>query len=736
MSSSQINLAWTASTDNVGVAGYRVFRNGSQIGTTATTSYADTGLAPSTKYSYTLAAYDSAGNVSAQSATATATTLPDTTAPSVPTNLSATAVSSSQINLAWTASTDNVGVAGYRVFRNGAQIGTTTATSYTDTNLAASITYSYAVAAYDASGNVSAQSAPVNATTFPLDTVPPSVPTNLSGTSPLPTQVNLSWSASTDNVGVAGYKVFRNGSQVATTSAASYSDTGLAASTTYTYTVSAFDAAGNVSAPSGPFVITTAPAVSGVAYPLKLSSNSRYLVDQNNVPFFITGEDGFLVSLMLSNADVNTYLQDRASRNFNAIWVGLTDQLDQNNAPRDSFGNVPFSGTWFSATEVPAYWAHQDYVIQQAAANGITVFLQPSFTGNADSQTSYDTPALLAASDATVTAYGAFVGNRYKSYDNIVWVLGGDYDPSQAAIKQKIADLATGIVSADPNHLITLEACRNCSPANQSSLDNYGASPPSWLGINWVYAVQSSVNASCQTNYARSPFLPPVLGEDWYELEHGMTGFNVRQEGYWETLGGCYTGRLFGNGPIWSFNATNGGSSTPSWQSQLGSPGSLAQEYLGQLMRSREHWLMAPDTTHSVLTAGFGSGSTLSVAARTTDGQTIIAYFSDGNSTAKTINMSKITSASSTAKAWWYNPQTSAATMIGTFPNSGSQSFTAPDGNDWVLVVDDASANLPAPGSSVLWSRRLLPHGHRSALAKGRKTQDYRSQQDIAANQY
>ena len=109
---------------------------------------------------------------------------------------------------------------------------------------------------------------------------------------------------------------------------------------------------------------------------------------------------------------------------------------------------------------------------------------------------------------------------------------------------------------------------------------------------------------------------------------------------------------------------------------------------------------MAPDTTHTWLTAGFGSGSTFSVAARSSDGQTIIAYLSNGNATAKTINMSAITSATSTAIAWWYNPQTGTATLIGTFPNSGSQSFTAPDGNDWVLVIDDAPANLPAPGSA------------------------------------
>jgi beta-glucanase (GH16 family) len=89
----------------------------------------------------------------------------DTQPPTVPTTLTASAVSSSQINLSWTASTDNVGVAGYRIYRNGSQVGTATGTTYQDTGLAASTTYSYTVSAYDAAGDSSAQSSPVSATT-------------------------------------------------------------------------------------------------------------------------------------------------------------------------------------------------------------------------------------------------------------------------------------------------------------------------------------------------------------------------------------------------------------------------------------------------------------------------------------------------------------------------------------------------------------------------------------------
>ena len=148
----------------------------------------------------------------------------DTTPPSVPTRLAASAVSSSQIDLSWAASSDNVGVSGYRVYRGGTQIATTTATFYTNTGLSPSTTYSYAVAAFDAAGNLSAQSSPASTTTPPPpDTTPPTVsitaPANgatVKGT------VTVTASAS-DNVGVVGVQFLLdngvNGSAEATTNA-------------------------------------------------------------------------------------------------------------------------------------------------------------------------------------------------------------------------------------------------------------------------------------------------------------------------------------------------------------------------------------------------------------------------------------------------------------------------------------------------------------------------------------
>src|SRR3989441_11975157 len=180
-SASRINLSWLAATDNVGVIRYGVYRDGVQIAVVAGRSYANTGLAAATTYSYTVLAYDTSWNASAQSSAVSATTktLADTQAPSTPTNLAATAVSSSQIDLSWSPATDNVGVTGYRVYRNGTLAASPGGTSASITGLSASTPYSFTVLAFDAAGNVSVLSAALSVTTPPLSGT---VPTPYTGT--------------------------------------------------------------------------------------------------------------------------------------------------------------------------------------------------------------------------------------------------------------------------------------------------------------------------------------------------------------------------------------------------------------------------------------------------------------------------------------------------------------------------------------------------------------------------
>jgi len=158
-----VRLNWTAATDNVGVAGYRVYREGALVGSTSELGYVDVGLAASTTYQYEVRAYDTTVNVGPAAASSVTTTAPvGAGVPSMPAALKATVQSGRSVRLTWRASTDDVGVVGYDVFRNGAKIGSTTATFMVDRPGRGRFTYR--VRARDADGNVSTLSLPVTVT--------------------------------------------------------------------------------------------------------------------------------------------------------------------------------------------------------------------------------------------------------------------------------------------------------------------------------------------------------------------------------------------------------------------------------------------------------------------------------------------------------------------------------------------------------------------------------------------
>ena len=182
---------------------------------------------------------------------------PDLEPPSIPQDLQASGISESAIVLNWSPSTDNVRVSKYNVFRDGAMIGSSPTPTYTDTGLQATTSYVYEVSAVDRIGNESARSAAVIGATLDPDLTAPSAPTNLNAEAIFAFSVTLSWDASSDNRGVTGYRVFRDGAEVGASVPPTFEDMGLAPNTTYRYTVTAHDAVGNESAPSAEAVITT-----------------------------------------------------------------------------------------------------------------------------------------------------------------------------------------------------------------------------------------------------------------------------------------------------------------------------------------------------------------------------------------------------------------------------------------------------------------------------------------------
>jgi hypothetical protein len=279
VSSSQINLLWTASTTTG--ATYLVFQNGVQIGTATGTTYSVTGLAASTTYSFTVKATNSAGtSAAAGPVSATTQAAACSAVPAAPTNLNATASSSTAIGLTWSAVTapTNCTISSYSIYGGTTAnpttlLGTTTGTSYSNTNLTSSTTYYYVVKATDADGS-SAASGQVSAETLaapaPTCSAIPTAPGGLTATATSSTAIGLMWTSVTApaNCSIASYNVYSSmtsgftpgsGNLLATvTSGTNYSNTGLAASTTYYYVVEAVDGDGNSAASTQASATTTA----------------------------------------------------------------------------------------------------------------------------------------------------------------------------------------------------------------------------------------------------------------------------------------------------------------------------------------------------------------------------------------------------------------------------------------------------------------------------------------------
>ena len=261
--SSSISMIWSASSDNAAIYCYYIYRNGERVGNTTKTEYIDNGLKSHTSYEYYIVACDTSGNLSEWSNILEASTDVDAFAPTQPANLTAKVQSDNVIRLTWTASSDNGTVVKYNVYRNGILIGSSNGTAFTDSTAFGGY-YEYYVEAVDNEENVSRASASVF-----IDNLAPSAPVLILN-SVKDDYVSLSWECS-DNVGIVKYDLYRNGVKIKSFNANMYIDTAVSLDANYTYYVTAYDAAGNVSESSNEVTVYTGdddvvPVISSIEY--------------------------------------------------------------------------------------------------------------------------------------------------------------------------------------------------------------------------------------------------------------------------------------------------------------------------------------------------------------------------------------------------------------------------------------------------------------------------------------
>ncbi|HEY1708349.1 MAG TPA: DUF4038 domain-containing protein [Rhizomicrobium sp.] len=431
-------------------------------------------------------------------------------------------------------------------------------------------------------------------------------------------------------------------------------------------------------------VLAAAPAdAAAPAFPLKISADNRYLVDQNNAPFLMIGDAPQAMIGNLTKNQAAFFIADRAKYGVNALWINLLcNSYTACNTDGTTFNGIaPFTTPGDLSTPNPVYFDRAAAFIQFAAAKGMVVLLDPIETGGW-------LGTLDDNGEAKAKAYGAFLGNRFKNYPNIIWMSGNDFqswqDPSQDAL---VSAVAKGIRNTDPAHLQTIELSYYVS----ASLDD-----PTWkpiVGLNAVYTYRPTY-AKELGEYARAKFKPTFLVEANYEFEQnggtdGGSTQNLRRQEYWSALSGT-TGQLYGSAYSWRLQGD--------WKHNLDTIGILQLSYLKRLFAPRQWYGLVPDLHHRLLTAGFGQFSnsdsidtdTYATAAVTNDGTLAMAYLPSFRTV--TIDMTKLSGA---VTARWFDPTDAMFSKIAgsPFPNQGSRTFTPPVTNasgdgDWVLVLE------------------------------------------------
>jgi uncharacterized protein DUF4038/collagenase-like protein with putative collagen-binding domain len=421
---------------------------------------------------------------------------------------------------------------------------------------------------------------------------------------------------------------------------------------------------------SAPFLLA------GETYPVKVGPDHRHLVTQTGAPFLVQGEAAWSLISGLTKEEAEAYLEDRRKKGFNSIIVNLIEH--QFRGPVNRYDQGPFLTPGDFSTPNEKYFEHADWVIRKAAEKGIQVLLAPIYLGYIGTKEGWIEEALANGPEKSRN-WGRYVGKRYAGYDNIIWLIGGDRNPDTA--REDVDAIVQGIKEFDSRHIFTA----HCHPEN-SAIDQY--KQEGWVDLNTTYTY-NIVHGMLLRDYHREPPMPFILIESIYEGEHNASAVQIRRQAYWAILCGA-TGQFMGNRPIWLYD--------PGWEAAMNSTASQDMPRLKALFDSRPWFDLVPDDKHEVVVDGLGEfrGLDYLTAARTADGGTVIAYMPTTRVIA--VDMTKLSGKEATA--WWFNPRTGKSDSIGQCATIGKKQFTPPGDGDWVLVLDDASRHLPAPGTS------------------------------------
>ena len=441
---------------------------------------------------------------------------------------------------------------------------------------------------------------------------------------------------------------------------------------------------GGATSSSGP---STVPSVSNTSnastpesfsYPVAVSPNHRFLVDQHGQPFLIVGDSPQCLSANLSIDDMEYFFSNRQAHGFNSAWVNLLcGSYTRGREDASTYDGIkPFLKDGDLSSPNPDYFTRMDTMVSLAAHHGITLLLDPAETGSFR--------GLLKNNGMDKShAYGLFLGERYKDDRNIIWMFGNDYQQDQwSEYDPYLTALARGIRSVDPAKLQTIELNYNMS----TSYDD-GTWPP-LIDLAAAYTYFPTYDAVLKA-YNSKPTLPVFMVEANYEFENNQPGPDttdetLRRQEYWTMLSGA-TGQLYGNGYTWGLNDKK-------WKEHFDTNAVAELGFMTKLFTSGPWQELVPDQDHRFLTEGTGrpssSGDVLdndyATAALTTDGSFAMIYAPTERKLV--VDQSKLRAGTS---ARWFDP-TSGRFQPAAVPFETPGKNSAGD-HDWVLVFGPAS---------------------------------------------
>lgn len=444
---------------------------------------------------------------------------------------------------------------------------------------------------------------------------------------------------------------------------------------------------------------------------LKVTENGRFLQFGDGTPFFWCGDTSWLLFQRLNRDEVKCYFENRKSKGFNVIHCIFVQAYTHQNTygdfayadndltkPIHTMGNNPEDSIQYD------YWDHVDYIVDEAARNGFYMAIAPTW-------------GQLVLRDKSMTTqkaeiFAAHLANHFKDKPNIIWLNGGS---AKTEVNTDIWEvIGQTLKKFDPNHLITFHPFGRTQSSERFN-------KASWLDVNMFTSGHRNYNQDNTTrafgednwryvldDHSKSPMKPTIDGEPSYEStpqglhDHTQpywTDKDVRRYAYWSVFAGA-CGHVYGQNSVRQVykegeNKAESGAKI-SFFKALDEAGSFQMQHLKDLMLSRPYFDRVNDQTPLV-----DEGEKYNRILVTRGADYLMAYTYTGREFS--LKMGVISGEKLNVN--WYNPRTGEVIKKAIVKNAGIQKFNPPgevnEGEDWVLVLDDAAKKVAPPGEKL-----------------------------------